>query len=62
MENYSEKILEQSQSAVERDEIQNKIVSKLTLSKKQLLSLEYSKPDKQNVYDINLFQKFSVSK
>lgn len=56
MENYSEKILEQSQSAVERDEIQNKIVSKLTLS------LEYSKPDKQNVYDINLFQKFSVSK
>lgn len=62
MENYSEKILEQSQSAVERDEIQNKIVSKLTLSKKLLLSLEYSKPDKQNVYDINLFQKFSVSK
>lgn len=62
MENYSEKILEQSQSAVERDEIQNKIVSKLTLSKKQLLSLEYSKPDKQNVYDFNLFQKFSVSK
>lgn len=62
MENYSEKILQQSQSAVERDEIQNKIVSKLTLSKKQLLSLEYSKPDKQNVYDINLFQKFSVSK
>ena len=62
MENYSEKILEQSQSTVERDEIQNKIVSKLTLSKKPLLSLEYSKPDKQNVYDINLFQKFSVSK
>lgn len=58
----TQKILEQSQSAVERDEIQNKIVSKLTLSKKPLLSLEYSKPDKQNVYDINLFQKFSVSK
>lgn len=58
----TQKILEQSQSAVERDEIQNKIVSKLTLSKKPLLSLEYSKPDKQNVNDINLFQKFSVSK
>ena len=34
----------------------------INFSKKQLLSLEYSKPDKQNVYDINLFQKFSVSK
>ena len=30
--------------------------------KKPLFCLEYDKPDKQNVYDINLFKQFSVSK
>ena len=29
--------------------------------KKPLLCLEYNKPNKQNVYGINLFKKFSVS-
>ena len=27
-----------------------------------MFCLKYNKPDKQNVYDINLFQKFSISK
>lgn len=44
MENYSEKILEQSQSAVERDEIQNKIVSKLTLVRNNCLVSNIASP------------------
>ena len=54
LENDSIKILEQSQSAVERVyKLDTKLVSKLT---KPLLCLEYNKPEKQNVYDIYLFK------
>jgi len=47
----SEKIIERSQSAVERDQAKHKIG--LEMYKKLLLGLEFNKPNKQNVYEIN---------
>ena len=35
-----------------------KLVSKLTYGKKPLFCLEYNKPDKQNVYGINLLNNY----
>jgi len=37
------------------------LVLKLFQDKKPLLCLEFNKPNKQNVYEINLFQKFNFS-
>ena len=52
------KILEQSQSAVERDQTKRKT----RLSKPRTINyLEFNKPNKQNVYQINLFKKFNFS-
>ena len=57
LENGSEKILEQS--VVERD---NKAKHNLVLvSRGPLLYLEFNKPNKQNVYEINSFNKLSFS-
>ena len=48
-------------SSLRRQSSETKPNTKL-VGKKPLLCLEYNKPNKQNIYGINLFKKFSVSK
>ena len=59
LENDSEKMLEQSQSAVERDETKHKIG--LGKPKTIALSRKFNKPNKQNFYEINLFKTLNFS-
>ena len=54
---YSSSLSRQSSEIKSR----TKLVSKRN-RKKPLFCLEYNKPDKQNVYDINSTQTFSVPK
>ena len=49
-------------SSLRRQSSETKPNTKLVLGKKPLLCLEYNKPNKQNIYGINLFKKFYVSK
>ena len=56
LENDSEKYL----SSISRQSNETKPSTKLVLvSRKPLLYLEFNKPNKQNVYEINLFEKFN---
>ena len=49
-------------SSLSRQSSETKPSTKLVLvSQEPLLYLEFNKPDKQNVYDINLFEKFNIS-
>ena len=62
LENDPEKILGQCQSAVERDKNCTKLV---LVSRETLLYLDFNKPNKQHVSEINPFKKillFPVSK
>ena len=49
-------------SSLSRQSSENKPSTKFVLvSQEPLLYLEFNKPDKQNVYEINLFEKFNIS-
>ena len=49
-------------SSLSRQSSESKPSTKLVLvSQEPLLYLEFNKPNKQNVYEINLFEKFSIS-
>ena len=49
-------------SSFSRPSSQTKPSTKLVLvSQEPLLYLEFNKPNKQNVYEINLFEKFNIS-
>ena len=57
-DNVSEKILEQSQSAVERDKTKHKIALCKAI---RIAYLELNIPNKRNVSEINLFKKINFS-
>ena len=59
VENDLQNILEQSQSSATKRN--TKWVVKLFQGKKPSLCFEFNKPNKQNVCEINLFQKFNFS-
>ena len=59
LENESEKILEQSQSVVKPDWTKHKIC--LGKPRTIVAYLEFNKPKKPNVYEINLFKKMNFS-
>ena len=49
-------------SSLSRQSSETKPSTKLVLVRQEpLLYLEFNKPDKQNVYEINLFKKFNIS-
>ena len=49
-------------SSLSQQSSETKPSTKLVLvSQEPLLYLEFNKPNKQNVYEINLFEKFNIS-
>ena len=51
-----------SSSSLSRQSSETKPSTKsVLLSQEPLLYLEFNKPNKQNVYEINLFEKFNIS-